>query len=121
MRNFIKFFLIFLSFLIILAGNQCFADVSVGLHHQIISCADEELNITPNKTENAITSSNAQNKELISFNDRKNSFGNGLSGKASLQNKLLQYYFYNQYNQLYISSSHKISSYLKNEICTRAP
>lgn len=119
MKNFIKFILIFLSLFITLGANA--SDIQNYQSPTVISTADEVIKVLPDEFDNAISASNSKNHEILSLGDRKIYFGNGLVLKSSAQNKLLQQYFNKEYNKLFISSSHKISSYLKNEICTRAP
>lgn len=74
-----------------------------------------------NNNETSIAAVNTRNLELSVLQDRKNpkSFGN--IDKSRAHNKLIQQIFTSDYNKLYFRTSHKISSYLKNEICTRAP
>jgi len=120
-KNLLKLFLIFLSFFIIPGLNSCGANLAVNMHSQIISSANDEIKFVTDNSENSIIASNSHNYEIISFNENKDSSGNCPIYKSNFQNKLTQQFLNLKYNQLFISNSHKISSYLKNEICTRAP
>jgi len=128
-KNFIKIFFIFLCFFIPLSANAFNTQVDSGLNiyekqQNIINnftISHNDFGIQPLKNENSIAASNSNNHELVPFNERKDSFSNSTIFKSNNQNKLLQQFFYINYSQSYTGSSHKISSYLKNEICTRAP
>lgn len=126
MNNCIKLFFIFLSFLITLSVNTlrvqtCNAIVPYNTQEIINSISIEKSGIKPGDTKNAIVASNSTNHELIPISERKDTFNNNTIFKFHSQYKLFQRFFYSKYNQIYISNSQKISPYLKNEICTRAP
>lgn len=129
MKNFIKLFFIFLSFLFSLSFlNYNSEGISTELNQltavNIINIAEtpnQELNFKPIKSEQTIVSSNTNNYELFSFNERKELSFSGILDKATIQNKKFQQILTNNYQQLYTRISHKISPHLKNEICTRAP
>ncbi len=72
-------------------------------------------------TDAVLVASNTQASELSALNDRRDNTFSGSLDRACAQNKLLQQILNANYNQLYNSTSHNISSYLKNEICARAP
>ncbi len=126
MKNFIKLFFIVSCFFISLAVNATEIDYGAINYTQhgivnTISIPDEELGIKPSDNETEFVAANAQTNELSAPNDRRNNFSGGNIDKTSAQNKLLQKIFSSNYNKTFYSTSHKISSYLKNEICTRAP
>ncbi len=121
MKNLFKLFLIFLSFFIIPAIASCGNNSSANIPSQIISSVNDNIKFVADNTENSIIASNTHNSEIISFSETKDSSGNCPIYKSNFQNKLTQQFLYLKYNQLFISNSHKISFYLKNEICTRAP
>lgn len=126
MKNLIKLFFIVLCFFITLGANAAGIEYNTlgfqsGSITNTISIPDEEIGVQPDENETFFVSSNTQSAELYSQNERKDSFLGGALDKTSAQNKLLQQIFTSKYNKAYHSTSHKISSYLKNEICTRAP
>lgn len=131
MKNFIKLFFIILSFFISLGTGNCSAQdcdvriISLNTYSQEIiddiNIPREEVLITPVKNESYLVPTNSRNYKITPANDKKDSYSRGSLDKTSNQNKLFQQIFYNKYNQLFLSTSHKISSYLQNEICTRAP
>ncbi len=79
------------------------------------------ISVTSKEQENSIVYSNTQNHEISSLTNDRKDLNNSFSNKTSAQNKILQNAFNIKYNKLYWSISHKISPYLRNEICTRAP
>lgn len=128
MKNFIKLFFIFLSFLFSLSLNYNSEGVRTESNLQltsvninIVETPNQELTFKPTKTEQSVVSSNINNLELFSFNERKELSFSGILDKATILNKKFHQILTNNYQQLYISISHKISPHLKNEICTRAP
>ena len=128
MKNFLKLFLIVVSFFITLSANaqSVSTDMLVNLNNnQVIvdkiTLPDFELSIEQEHNENVIVASNNRNYELSACHERRNSHVSGCLDRVVNKNKLLQQIFNNQYNKCFCSASHKISSYLKNEICTRAP
>lgn len=82
---------------------------------------NSEQLITVNETENSLVASNFQNNEIFASNDAGKTHYNNLTDKAICQNKFIKVNFSNKYNEFTHLVSHKISPYLRNEICTRAP
>ena len=115
-----------LCFIISLSANAAKIDCNVFYNAQTeivdtITVPDEELSVKPTSSETEFVATNSVNHELSATNDRRNNFTNGNIDKTSPQSRLLQQIFTSKYNKTFYSTSHKISSYLKNEICTRAP
>lgn len=129
MKNLFKIFFIILAFFITLGINKNSATDTYTLNSNVTSVInniaenlpDNGTIAIPRENENSIVQSNSQNQKIISATDKKDSFGIGSIDKISEQNKYLKKFFISKYNKIYLSSSHKISPYLKNEICTRAP
>lgn len=127
MKNILKLFLIYVCFFISLSANACGIDFhaanlsSVPVITDSIRDAQNELSMNNDTKEQAIASANSQRQEISNISNRKNNFSGGSLDKAAAQQKLLQQIFTANYNKTLYSNSHKISSYLKNEICTRAP
>lgn len=126
MKKFLKLFLICVCFFISLATNahgiEWHAN-GINCTQQIINSAtqQEELLVNLDNRNNAISASNNQKYEISATNSQKNNSYSGTLDKVAYGSKLLQQIFTTNYNKILYSSSHKISSYLKNEICTRAP
>ena len=126
MKRFFKLFFICVCFFISLAANAHGIDWHAPEFkptQQVINSANqkqEELIINFDNKSNAISAANNQKFEISATSSQKNSH-NGTLDKTATQSKLLQQIFTANYNKTLYSSSHKISSYLKNEICTRAP
>ncbi len=122
MNKYIKFICIVFCFFISLIININGEKIS---HSNIIAQINNISNasiLNPDEQENSIVYSNTQNHEISSINnDRKNLNKGNFSDKTTSQNKTSQQLFKLKYNQIYWSISHKISPYLKNEICARAP
>lgn len=126
MKNFIKLFFICFCLFISLAANACAINwnaADFNSTQQIINSAtqQEELFVNFDGRTNAISATNNQKNEISSLNSQKNNSFNGTLDKATAGSKLIQQIFTAKYNKSLYSTSHKISSYLKNEICTRAP
>lgn len=127
MKNFLKLFLIVVSFLITLGGSLSSASVDTLINYNSpvivdeITIPDVELSIKPEHNENAIVASNSRNQEIYACSDRRNSLIGGNFDRIANKNKLIRTIFNDRYNKYFYNTSHKISSYLKNEICTRAP
>lgn len=94
-------------------GNSSFVEAG--------SKSTEELSVKLEQSGASIVAVNNQSYEISSLNDKKDIFISGSLDKACAQGKLIQQISTAKYNQTYNSTSHNISSYLKNEICTRAP
>ncbi len=127
MKNFIKiFFTALCLFIPIFASATGLNQLSAQFQPlQIIETPSSQNNesscFNKNYNETYIAAVNTRNLELSALQDRRSPQGFGNIDKSSAQNKLLQQIFTSNYNKLYFSTSHKLSSYLKNEICTRAP
>lgn len=130
MKNLFKIFFIILAFFITLGiNNQNSAPdnfISNSNVASVINNITENLPDTgtiaiPKENENSIVQSNSQNQKILSATDRKDSSGMGSFDNFSGQNKYIKKFLSSKYYKIYLSSSHKISPYLKNEICTRAP
>lgn len=85
------------------------------------AASDVELSVKLHEAETSIVAAGNQACEISSLNDKKDVFTNGSLDRACAQNRFLQQLHTSKYNQLYSCTSHNISSYLKNEICIRAP
>ena len=126
-QNVLKLFFICVCFLISLSANACGIDYNAlnfsaqQVITDTITMPQEELVINSDKSEHAIASGTNQRQEISNVSSRKNNFSGGSIDKASDKKKLIQQIFTAKYNKTLYSNSHKISSYLKNEICTRAP
>ncbi len=118
-KNILKLLFIFFVFLMSLCSGVQSAEVSNAYLSK--TSAGVELSVKLHEAETSIVAANNQSCEISSLNDKKDIFINGSLDKACAQNKFLQQIFTSKYNQLYSCSSHNISSYLKNEICIRAP
>lgn len=127
MKKYVSLFIIVLCFLFSLSigtGSDSSRPALFVQNQKVINSVEENFGITMNAVEheNTIVSSNSQNVEIYSaLNDRKNFSYNENSGESTALNKLLKSYLFSSYKSIYRSISHKISPYLKNEICTRAP
>ena len=129
MKNLFKIFFIILAFFITLGINKNSATDTYTLNSNVTSVInniaenlpDNGTIAIPRENENSIVQSNSQNQKIISATDKKDGFGIGSIDKISEQNKYLKKFLISKYNRILLSSSHKISPYLKNEICTRAP
>lgn len=127
MKNFIKLFFITLCIFLPLFANadgiaQCGFDIEPHIVIENVSKNSAEvLAVQTKKNESSIAAPNFGNFELSAIQDRRNTQSSASFDKTGAQFRLLQQIFTDKYNKLYYSTSHKISSYLKNEICTRAP
>lgn len=126
MKNFIKLFFIYFCLFISLASNACTINWQTADFYpiqQVITSTtqQEELCINLDDKTNAIFVTNNSKNEISSLNLQKNNSFNGNFNKAATGSKLRQQNFAKKYNEQFYNSSYKISSYLKNEICTRAP
>lgn len=129
MQNILKIFLIIFCFVISLTiPNISENNFNVLNIYNTISVYNKEhsdsnsefLTNRINENENSIVSSNITNYEISASQDKEGSYNFGTE-KNVLHNRLLCQNFINKYSKITNSISHKISSYLKNEICTRAP
>ena len=124
MQKIFKIFFIFLTFLFTLTpvafGVESFAvQKSADFSVEQVEFLDISQNVK--SSEAYVVSANFLPLEISSGCERDEVFINGTLDKSSSQNKLLQQILNAKYNQQFIATSHNISSYLKNEICTRAP
>ena len=99
----------------------CQASGGGSLTFDSISSAPAIVYPADNETENSISSSNFYNAEILSLNTQKQSYNASNLYKTSAQLKLLSQIFTQNYNRVLLSKTHKISYFLRNEICTRAP
>ncbi len=129
MKNIFKIFLIIFCFVISLTisniseNNFNVLNIynTINVYNKEHSDSNSEfLTNRINENENSIVSSNTTNYELSASQDKENSYNFG-SEKNVHRNRLICQNFINKYFKITYSISHKISSYLKNEICTRAP
>lgn len=127
MKNIFKIFLIIFCFVISLTisniseNNFNVLNIynTINVYNKEHSDSNSEF-LTNRINENSIVSSNTTNYELSASQDKENSYNFG-SEKNVHRNRLICQNFINKYFKITYSISHKISSYLKNEICTRAP
>ncbi len=117
MKNFLKiFFTALCLFIPTFASASGINQITSEVNSIPVVSAVSKLN-----SETSIAAVNTGNLELSAIQDRRNNQSFGNIDKSNAQNKLIQQIFTAYYNKLFYSTSHKISSYLKNEICTRAP
>ncbi len=127
MKNVLKLFFICVCFFISLSANACgieFHAFNFSSSPEItdtITVPQEELILNTDDGKHNIVCTNRQRQEISNSSNRKNNFNSSSTDKATVQRKLIQQIFNTNYNKILYSNSHKISSYLKNEICTRAP
>ena len=127
MKNFLKLFLIVVSFFVTLSSSASCISVDTAINYNSQAIIDEitlpdfELVVNPEHNENAVVAANNRGQEIYTCSDRRNSTIGGNFDRVLNKNKLIQSIFSDRYNRQLCSTSHKISSYLKNEICTRAP
>ncbi len=124
-KRLLKYIFIFLAFLITLCPNvqsaQSFAGQNVLAPAILESASHGFLHESAAREDYSIVAVNNSGFEISAINDRKDIFANGSLDKGCAQNKFIQQVFSSKYNQTITSKSHNISSYLKNEICTRGP
>ncbi len=132
MKNILKTLFIIFVFLISLSifGNSETTFVSENLYNlrnqialtQSQQQSEPELIINVNENENSLVASNFPNNEIFASNDcGKSHYGTILTDKAANQNKSIKQNLSKKYNNFTHLISHKISPYLRSEICTRAP
>ena len=126
MKKFFKFILIFLCFLISLSGLSSTeatvlqsSDITPIIVNKT-SYNDSEVLLNSAENEKYIISINNNKQEFFSLLKRKNSFGHVLNN-LTLQNKFIDEFIFSKFDNIISIKSHKISSYLAYEICTRAP
>lgn len=125
MKKVLKIFFIIVCFFVTLAvckdgvnvesfqfNNSVVAE-SIGVPHQVL--------VSPDDNESQIATSNIHSSELISANFKKNSHNISNIDKALTESRLATHIFVANYRKILYSLSHRISLYLFNEVCTRAP
>ena len=123
MNKIFKLFFIIFSFIISLCpiafgANDFVATKNITIIENIPT---QELHQTLKISEVYVVSNTFLPLEISTSSEREEIFVNGSLEKNCAQNKFLQQIFNAKYNHLFLAKSHNISSYLKNEICTRAP
>lgn len=126
MKNFLKIFFIVVCFLVTLGvckscvnigsfdiNNKSRVSESISVPHQVL--------VSPDDNESQIAASNSHNTELTSANLKKNSHNITNIDKVATERKIVAQIFALNYNKILYSASHRISLYLRNEVCTRAP
>ena len=126
MKNFLKIFFIVVCFLVTLGvcksganigsfdiNNKSIVSESISVPHQVL--------VSPDDNESQIAASNSHNSELTSANLKKNSHNITNIDKVATERKIVAQIFALNYNKILYSASHRISLYLRNEVCTRAP
>lgn len=132
MKNILKTLFIIFVFLVSLSifGNSENSFVSQNFYNlnnkiefsQTQQQSEPELIINVNENENSLVASNFQNNEIFASNDSgKSHYGTISTDKATNQNKSTKQNLSKKYNNFTHLISHKISPYLRSEICTRAP
>lgn len=126
MKNFFKIFFIVVCFLVTL--GVCKSDVNIGSfdinNKSIVSesiSVPHQVLVSPDDNESQIAASNSHNTELTSANLKKNSHNITNIDKVATERKIVAQIFALNYNKILYSASHRISLYLRNELCTRAP
>lgn len=126
MKNFLKIFFIVVCFLVTL--GVCKSDVNIGSfdinNKSIVSesiSVPHQVLVSPDDNESQIAASNSHNTELTSANFKKNSHNITNIDKVATERKIVAQIFALNYNKILYSASHRISLYLRNEVCTRAP
>ena len=112
---------IFCILVMIFVPSFCQANDGENIALDTISSVPAFVYVADNETENSISSSNFYNAEILSLGGQKQTYSSSDLFKTSVQNKLLAQIFAQNYNKVFLSKSHKISYFLRNEICTRAP
>ena len=120
---------LFKIFFIIFAFFISFCPIAIGASDYVATknitiienISTQELHQTLKSSESYVVSNTFLPLEISASSEREETFANGFLDKNCAQNKFLQQIFNAKYNQLFLAKSHNISSYLKNEICTRAP
>lgn len=126
MKNFLKIFFIVVCFLVTLGvckscvnidsfdiNNKSIVSESISVPHQVL--------VSPDDNESQIAASNSHNTELTSANLKKNSHNITNIDKVATERRIVAQIFALNYNKILYSASHRISLYLRNEVCTRAP
>ncbi len=126
MKIFLKIFFIVVCFLVTLGvcksgvnigsfdiNNKSIVSESISVPHQVL--------VSPDDNESQIAASNSHNTELTSANLKKNSHNITNIDKVATERKIVAQIFALNYNKILYSASHRISLYLRNEVCTRAP
>jgi len=90
---------------------------SVGIENIQKQILSEKLKVS----ESYVVSANFIPLEISAGHEREENFVNCSLDRGCSQNKFLQEILNSKYNQKILAKSHNISSYLKNEICARAP
>lgn len=126
MKIFLKIFFIVVCFLVTL--GVCKSDVNIGSfdinNKSIVSesiSVPHQVLVSPDDNESQIAASNSHNTELTSANLKKNSHNITNIDKVATERKIVAQIFALNYNKILYSASHRISLYLRNEVCTRAP
>ena len=118
MKNFLKIFFITYLFFISLSVSAFETHKNFDV---IRPLSNQQIFIADSFQENSVVASNSQNPEIYLHNDDKENYISGNLLKTSSQSKFLREIFAKNYNKTFLSKSHKISPFLKNEICTHAP
>ena len=105
----------------IFVPSFCQANDGENIALDTISSVPAFVYVADNETENSISSSNFYNAEILSLGGQKQTYSSSDLFKTSVQNKLLAQIYAQNYNKVLLSKFHKISYFLRNEICTRAP
>ncbi len=86
-----------------------------------IQLPEAEIALKPSDCEKYIATANNKTQEIFSSYQKKNNSGSSSADRITLQNKFTNKFFNSKYNKLNTLKSHKLSTYLSYEICTRAP
>lgn len=122
MKIFFKLLLIFLLAFFSLDISTCRAEYNpVSLTHTSFSSGSEKVffNAQPHN-ETSIATSNSNEHILVSVKSNDDNSGT-LPGNSFTDNNIYIQQFKVYSDRIVNSKSHNISSYLKNEICVRAP
>jgi hypothetical protein len=114
-------FRIFCILVMFFVPTFCQASDSGNVTVDTISSVPAFVYVADSETENSISSSNYYNAEVLSLNPQRQSYNLSNLYKTSGQLKILTQIFTQNYNRVFLSKTHKISYFLRNEICTRAP
>ena len=126
MKRFINIFLIFAALFLLLNANsqQLSSKISNSqiLNHFISQSVNqvEKISIPVTSGENYLVKSN-NFSETIASSRKQNEFGFNFFNDLTIKLKDNYKILYKDYRKILYISPYNISSYLKNNICTRAP
>ena len=118
---FLKLFLIAYIFIFSLGAADATPYLSNTTASNTISTPQAIICLKNYESENSIACAYSNTFEITGQKDDKENYSEGNLFKTSPQYKFLQEIYSKSNNLIYFSKFDKLSLYLKNEICTRAP